>query len=172
MIFKRSGMWKDVRPTGMFAEFMHVWREAGHNRWRIAAIAAACTFGVFYLMAGQGGEAPKPLPKVTYITVFKPDRTDAEIEASNIANQKRKEAVEAIEARQDEKVRDIYKTLGRMSGMDVDAIVAKADAEKAAAEKARKAELDRMQAEALARQKAERQAAADGKPSSGNPVQR
>jgi len=134
--FKRSGIWKDVSPTGMVGDFVEVWKQAGHNRWRIAAVSAACTFGVFYLMTTQEGKGPHPPPKVTYISVLKAHRTDAQILADNLANQKNKEAWLREQARRDKDVRDMYKTIGRMSGMDVDKIAREADAEEAAKEKA------------------------------------
>lgn len=135
-LFKRSGYWKDVSPTGMIADFREVWRQAGQNRWRFALVSAACTFGVFYLMSTQEAEGPHPPPKVTYITVFPAHRTDAEIMASNIENQKVKEAWARRQAAADQEVRDIYKKLGRMSGMDVDKIAREADADEAARAKA------------------------------------
>jgi hypothetical protein len=157
-LFKRSGMWRDVRPTGMIADFREVWRQAGHNRWRFAIVAGACTFGVFYVMMQQEGSAPHLPPKVTYISVLPEHRTDAEIVASNIANQKRKEAFAKQQALRDADVRNLYKELGRFSGMDVDKIAREADAENAAA---KKAELD-----AIRKRRAEANAklAAEGKP--------
>jgi hypothetical protein len=134
--FKRSGYWKDVSPTGMVADFVTVWKQAGHNRWRFAAISAACTFAVFYLMSTQEGHAPHPPPKVTYISILKAHRTDAEIEAENVANQAAKEANAREWARRDKDVRDLYKAIGSMSGMDVDKIARDADAEDAAKAKA------------------------------------
>jgi len=133
-LFKRSGYWKDVSPTGMVADFVTVWKQAGQNRWRIAAVSAACTFGVFYLMSTQEAKGPHPPPKVTYISVLPEHRTDAEIVASNIEARKRKVAWATEQARRDKDVREIYKTIGRMSGMDVDKIAREADAEQAAAE--------------------------------------
>lgn len=147
-LFKRSGMWKDVSPSGMIADFREVWRQAGGNRWRFALVSAACTASVFYLMVQQGGHAPKPLPKVTYISVLPAHRSDAEIMASNIENQKRKEAIEKIQAKREAEVRNIYATIGRMSGMDVDRIMAQQDAEKAAEERAKAATFARDQAAA------------------------
>ncbi|WP_404480384.1 hypothetical protein [Novosphingobium sp. BL-52-GroH] len=142
-LFKRSGYWKDVSPTGMVGDFVEVWKQAGHNRWRIAAVSAACTFGVFYLMTTQEGKAPHLPPKVTYISVLKAHRTDAEIAAENAANQAAKEAWAREQARRDKDVREMYKTIGRMSGMDVDKMARDADAEDAAREKA---ERDRVEA--------------------------
>ncbi len=142
MLFsKRTGYWKDVSPTGMIADFRLVWQQAGHNRWRIAAVSAACTFAVFYLMAGQEASAPHPPPKVTWISTLPEGRSDKEILKENIANQKAKEAIALEQAKADAQVRELYKTLGRWSGMDVDKIAREADAEKAA-EKA--AELKRV----------------------------
>ncbi|WP_333605585.1 hypothetical protein [Novosphingobium sp.] len=135
-LFKRSGYWKDVNPRGMIADFMEVWKQAGHNRWRFAALAGACTFGVFYLMSTQEAKGPHPPPKVIYISTLPAHRTDAEIMAENIANQKRKDAWEAEQAKREEDVRNIYKTIGRMSGMDVDKIAREGDADRAAAARA------------------------------------
>lgn len=133
---KRSGYWQNVRPTGMFADFVAVWKQAGRNRWHIALMSAACTYGVFHVMSNQGGQAPHPPPKVTYITSWKADRTDKEIEASNIANQKVKDVLEAEQAVRDEKAKDIYRAIGRMSGMDVEKIEREAKAEREAEAKA------------------------------------
>ncbi len=137
-LFKRSGYWKDVSPTGMIAEFKAVWKQAGHNRWRIAAVSAACTFSVFYLMFQQEAKGPHPPPKVVYITTLPAHRTEAEIIASNVENQKRKEAVSRILSEREEEVRDLYKAIGRASGMDVEQIAREAEAERAAEEAARR----------------------------------
>ena len=117
---KRTGYWKDVNPVGMIADFRAVWKQAGHNRWRIAAVSTACTFGVFYLMVNQEAKGPHLPPKVTYITVLPEHRSDAEIMDSNLANQQRKD------------VREMYKVIGRYSGMDVDKIAREAEADDAA----------------------------------------
>lgn len=153
-------MWRDVSPTGMIADFREVWRQAGQNRWRFAIVAGACTFGVFYVMTQQEASAPHLPPKVTYITVLPEHRTDAEIEASNIANQKRKEALAREQALRDTDVRNLYKQIGRWSGMDVDKIAREADAENAAA---KKAELEAIRKR---REVANAKLAAEGKPTS------
>lgn len=135
-LFKRSGYWQHVRPTGMIADFREVWKQAGSNRWRIAALAAACTFGVFYLMTQQGGSAPHPPPEVTYITSWRADRSIEEIRASNLRNQQIKDVLAAEQAVRDEEVKGIYRTLGEISGMDVKKIEAEAAVERKAEEKA------------------------------------
>lgn len=134
--FKRSGMWRDVSPTGMFADFASVWKQAGHNRWRIAFASAACTIGLFSLWWQEEEVGPRQPPEVTYITTFAPGRSDAQIMKSNIANQKLQNELAAEQAQRDEKVQDIYKTIGRLSGMDVDKIEQDAEAERAPEEKA------------------------------------
>lgn len=145
MLFsKRTGYWQDVSPTGMFADFRMVWKQAGHNRWRIAAVSGACTFAIFYLMMGQEASAPHPPPKVTYISTLPEHRSDAEILKDNIANQKAKEALAREQAKRDADVREIYKTLGRWSGMDVDKIAREAEAEQKAEEKRHFQEVGRV----------------------------
>lgn len=139
-LLKRSGYWKDVSPTGMLADFKAVWKQAGHNRWRIAAVSAACTFGVFYVMFDQEAKGPQPPLKVTYISTLPAHRSETDIIASNVANQKRKEEVDRILAQRDDEVRNIYKAIGRASGMDVDAIARQAEAERAAEEAAKRGE--------------------------------
>ncbi|WP_198046033.1 hypothetical protein [Novosphingobium aquimarinum] len=143
-------MWRDVNPRGMIADFREVWNQAGRNRWRIFALSGACTFGVFYVMYQQEGRAPHLPPKVEYISVLPEHRTDAEIIASNIANQKRKEAMALEQARRDQDVRAIYKELGRWSGMDVDKIAREADAEEAARKQAELEKIRKFRAEAEA----------------------
>ena len=149
-MFKRSGMWTDVKPTGMIADFREVWRQARQHRWRFAIVAAACTAGVFYVMMQQEGSAPHLPPKVTYISVLPEHRSDAEIMASNIENQKRKEAFALDQARRDVDVRNLYRQLGSWSGMDVDKIAREADAEAAAAKKAELDAIRKRRAEANA----------------------
>lgn len=157
-MFKRSGMWNDVSPTGMIADFREVWRQAGQNRWRFAVVAAACTAGVFTVMMQQEASAPHLPPKVTYISVLPSHRTDAEIMASNLANQKSKEAFAREQAKRNEDVRNLYKTLGRVSGMDVDKIAREADAEAAAEKKAELDAIRKRRAEANAALAAQKQA--------------
>lgn len=84
---------------------------------------------------------PPKSPEVTYITTYAPGRTDAEIIASNRRNQERKEALAAEQAEREEFRREIYRSLGRATGMDVEQIEREAAAERAreqAAEAARR----------------------------------
>jgi hypothetical protein len=119
-------------------DFVAVFRDAGTNRWRIA-LAASCTALTFSMLTREEHRIPQRLPYITYINSWRDGRSDAEIKASNVANQKMKEK-EAAEAERDaQETRDLYKALGRASGMDVDAIEAKAKADEATAAAAKAA---------------------------------
>ncbi len=140
-------VYRNASPTGALGDFVTVFKGAGSKRWPIAALAALTTFGVFSIMAGESWRKAPAKPEITWITTFAPGRSEAEIVASNIANQKRNDALAAEQAKREADVRDIYRRLGRASGMDVDKLAAEGDAERAAAEAKRKAD----QAEARAR---------------------
>lgn len=149
-LVRPSTYWRRVNPAGALSDFREVYRQAGRNRWRFAAVSAAATFGLFAMMWQEEVRGPPPRPTVTLITSWPADRTDAEIIESNVAHQKWKDALLAEQARRDEEVRQIYKALGRASGMDVDAIEKKAQAERAAEEKARAAARPPQASEAAA----------------------
>lgn len=133
-----SNFWRHANPGGAIADFREVYRQAGKNRWRFAALAALATLGVFSVMFQEGAKGPPHPPKIIWITSFEPGRSDAQIAAENKENQKLKDELAAEQARRDEEVRQVYVRLGRMSGMDVDAIEAKARAEREAEEAAKR----------------------------------
>jgi hypothetical protein len=139
-LIRPSSYWRDVSPRGAVADLVTVFRQAGENRWRIGIMSAVCTVAVFSVMIQEGGRgAPRP-PSITYITSFRPDRSNAEIVASNIANQKRKERLAADLAKREEEVRNIYRTIGKYSGMDVETIEKQAAADRAVEARATAAE--------------------------------
>lgn len=139
-LFKRSSMWRDVSPGGAIADLITVFKQAGPNRWRFAVLAMIPPLFFFWTFAREEHRIDPPKPRITYITTFRPDRTDAEIAASNRANQIYQNKLRAEQEKREEEVREIYKKLGRMTGMDVDAIEAKAKAERAAEAAAKKAQ--------------------------------
>lgn len=102
------------------------------HRFKIMAASAVVTVGLFSVMWQEGAAGLPHPPKITYIESFAPNRSEAEIVAGNIAATRVARAAEAEQAASAERVRQIYKTLGRVSGMDVDAIEAKAKADDAA----------------------------------------
>ena len=133
-----------LNPVGGLRDFAHEFTRPTPYRWPIIAVSAAITVGIFSVMWQEEVKGLPPRPELTYITSWRADRSDAEIIAGNIANQQRKDAEAAAEAQRQADIRDMYKTLGRMSGMDVDRIEREAAADRAAEAKAaatRQAEL-------------------------------
>ena len=119
-------------PLNALGDLGHELATPYPHRFKIMAAAAAVTVGIFSVMWQEGGAGlPRP-PKITYVESYLPGRTDAEIVAGNIAATKAARAAAAEEAASAERVRQMYKTLGRVSGMDVDEIEAKAEAEREA----------------------------------------
>lgn len=131
----KPSFWRSVQPVGAAADFGAVWRQAGVRRWPFVAAALCATLGVFYVIVQESWKAPPARPSVVYINSWTADRSDAEIAAEIAENQKLQDRLAAEQAVREAKVKEIYRTLGRASGMDVAAIEAKAKAD-AAAEKA------------------------------------
>lgn len=130
-------MWREASPRGAIADLRTVYQQAGKNRWRIAILAALTTFGVFSVMVGQSWTKQRALPEITYINSWPEDRTAAETKAFIEENQRRKEERAVLQARAEAEAKAFWKALGRASGMDVEAIEAKAEADRKAAEAAR-----------------------------------
>jgi hypothetical protein len=95
-----------------------------HVRIRIGvlAIAALMTLGLLYQFTRERVRIPSRAPEVTFISTFETGRSDAQIEASNRANQKLQDALRAEQARREEKAKEAYRSLGRATGIDVDAM--------------------------------------------------
>ncbi|OBV10557.1 hypothetical protein [Erythrobacter dokdonensis] len=123
-------------PVPGFADFWNEIRRPNPYRWPILALSVMPVAGILYWAMGTTVYGEPERPKVTYITTFDPARTEAEIIDSNRANQEVKELREAEEARIAERKRELYKALGAATGMDVEEIERKAEAERAAEEAA------------------------------------
>ncbi|HTN14065.1 MAG TPA: hypothetical protein VL094_04595 [Sphingomonadaceae bacterium] len=134
--------WHNVNPTGAVRDFAHVWR-GNPYRWRVLAISIAASVGMLSLFIPKSERIVPRLPEVTYITTFAPGRSDAQIEASNIANQKKQDVIRARLAEQEEYRKNLYRQLGRMTGVDVDKMEREIKEEQAAEEAAAKAEAAR-----------------------------
>jgi hypothetical protein len=139
-----SSYWRKVNPVGAIADFREVYRQAGSNRWRFAAAAAAMTFAVFAVMWQEEVRGPPPGPTVTIIKSWRADRSIAEIRRTNLENQAKKERLAAEQAVRDEEIRNIYRSVGRASGMDVDTIEKQAAADRAAEAAAKAAALKKI----------------------------
>ncbi len=150
------GFWKDVSPKAAFSDFRGEW---GNNpyRWRVLAVSIAATAGVMILAIPPDERVePRPLP-VTYITTFEDGRTKAEILASNLANQKRKEERQALLEKREELRKSLYRELGRATGLDVDAMEKEIAEQEAAEEAERQEQLDALQARREAQAETTRQ---------------
>ncbi|HUQ14334.1 MAG TPA: hypothetical protein VM055_08680 [Novosphingobium sp.] len=128
-----------INPIRALGDLGHELARPVPHRWPLMGVAAAATFAVFSVMFQEGfAGMPRP-PEVIYIESWREGRSDAEIIAGNIAATQARKVREAEEAASAERVRQMYKALGRASGMDVDAIEARARAERAAEAKAKAA---------------------------------
>ncbi|OCC22435.1 hypothetical protein MB02_16870 [Croceicoccus estronivorus] len=124
--------WRKISPSRAVRDFAHEFMRPTPYRWPIIGASALATFTIFSVMWQEEAVGPPPRPEITYITTFAPGRSDKEIAASNLANQKVQDKLAAEQAERDERVKGIYRTLGRISGMDVDKIERDAEAERAA----------------------------------------
>lgn len=128
------GYLRRFSPRGGVDDFLTHWRQPTPYRWQILALSVALTFTVMVLFVPENQAKAPERPHVTYITTFEPGRTDAEIAASNQANQARQDRIEAELAAAEERKKQMYRDLGRATGVDVDAMERRL-AEQRAAEK-------------------------------------
>lgn len=126
-------------PTGGIVDFWNEIRRPTPYRWPILAVSILCSGSLLYMFTRESVLVPPEPPKVSFISTFREGRSDAEIIASNIENQKRKERREAEQAKLDEEVKAAYRALGRATGLDVDAMERKIAADKLAEERAAEA---------------------------------
>lgn len=147
-------------PTTGIADFWNEFRRPNPYRWPILFVSALPVAGMLYwgTQSTQYGEPERP--KIEYITSLDAARSDAEIAAENAANQEVKELRAAEEARIAEQKRNLYKSLGKAAGMDVEAIEREAAAERAAEE-----------AKAAREREAFAKAAAGARPAASSPSQ-
>lgn len=129
---KSTGMMADVDLGGFIGDFLTVFRNTGPNRWRFAALAAVPPVAIFTVFMHEEARGKPPRPEIIYISSWRGDRSLAEIERSNIANQRIKDRIAALEQKRADDEQKMYMTLGRATGIDVDAMKRRADAEKAA----------------------------------------
>lgn len=129
--------WSDISPTGAASDLLQVWRENPH-RWQVLAVASAMTFILMWVFVPESQRVEPRRPTVTYITSWSADRTEEEIIASNLANQQLQDRLDAEAAAREERRKELYRALGRATGLDVDAMEREI-AEEEAAEAARAA---------------------------------
>lgn len=121
-------------PTTGLADMWEYFRRPQPHRW---PILAASTLPIILIIAWANSEevlVPPERPNVTYISTLAPDRSDEEILASNIANQRKQDELRDRLDELEERKRAMYRALGEASGMDVAAMERQAEAERARAE--------------------------------------
>lgn len=136
-------------PANGIADFWNEVRRPQPYRWPILFVSILPAAGMIWWGANSTQYGEPERPTIEYITTLDPARTDAEIEAEIRANQEIKDLRAAEEARIAEEKRELYKSLGRAAGMDVEEIERKAEAERAA----EKAAADKRRAEMQAKAK-------------------
>ncbi|MCB5426618.1 hypothetical protein H0274_15255 [Altererythrobacter sp. CC-YST694] len=133
--------WHNVSPTGAVKDFAHLWRNNPH-RWPVLAVSIAGSVGLMAIIIPKSERIIPRQPEVTYITTYAAGRSDAEILASNLANQKKQDVLRAQEAEREEYRKNLYRQLGRMTGVDVDKMEREIKQEQAAEEAAIKAKAE------------------------------
>jgi hypothetical protein len=123
-------------PRGGIEDFLSYWRQPTPYRWQILGASVALTFTIMVLFIPESQRKAPERPHVTYISTFAPDRTDEEIIASNRENQVRQDELRAQREALEERKKEMYRNLGRATGIDVDAMQERIDREQAEAEAA------------------------------------
>ena len=103
-----------------FADLWDYVREPRPYRWTLLAVSFAIPATGLALLSRESHFRPPDAPEVTYISTFAEGRSEEEIRQSNIANQQRKDALEAERAELEKRKIEAYKSLGRATGLDVD----------------------------------------------------
>ena len=112
--------WRQISPRRAVADFAQEWRQPNPYRWRILGVSVAATFALMVVMIPDSERVEPRPPEVTWITTFRPDRTEEEIIASNIENQKRKDRLAAEAAARAEQRKRNARALGQAMGFDVE----------------------------------------------------
>ena len=131
-----KGFFRRISPKRAVTDFADHWQQPTPHRWGFLGVAMASTFAVFMLVVNKSEPIVPAKPEIIYIATWEDGRTDAEIIASNCSNQLLKNELEAKLAERAELRKELYKALGRATFVDVDAIEAEAEAERAAQEAA------------------------------------
>jgi hypothetical protein len=112
--------WRQISPRGAVGDFVHEWQRPNPYRWRVLGVSVAATFALMVIMIPDSERIEPRAPKITWITTFEPGRSDADIVASNLENQKRKDQLAAERAERAERKREAARALARASGFDPD----------------------------------------------------
>lgn len=128
-----KGFFRRVSPRKAITDFHDQWKQPTPHRWQILGVAMAATFCVFMLFIPDSQRGEIAPPDVMYISTFEDGRSEAEIIATNCANQRLKDELQAILEANEERRKEMYEALGRATFIDVDAMKEEIEAEQAAA---------------------------------------
>ena len=109
-------------PSGGITDFWQEIRRPTPYRWPMLGLSLLCTFALLFWVTKERVLVPPEPPKVSFISTFAQGRSEAEIVASNITNQKRKERLAVAQAEREAEAKSAYRALGRATGLDVDAM--------------------------------------------------
>ena len=104
------------------AVLLALYAEKVRLRFGVLLVAGLLTTTLLYQLTRERVRIPPRPPEVTYISTFEPGRSDTDIEATNLANQKLQDRLRVEQAEREEKAKDAYRALGRATGIDVDAM--------------------------------------------------
>jgi hypothetical protein len=111
---------KNVSPIDGIGSFIDYWKQPTPYRWQILGLSVALTFTMLVLFVPKTERAPPEKMQVTWINSWPEGRSEKEIVASNLANQKKKDEAAALEQERIAFRKEFYRKLARASGMDPD----------------------------------------------------
>ena len=100
-------------------------------RWAIIVVSCLPVAVILLWAGSETVLAPLERPSVTYITTLDQNRSDEEILQSNIENQLLKDERNARAEEVSERKRALYRALGAASGMNVEVMEERAEADRA-----------------------------------------
>ena len=133
-----------LNPAPGLRDFWTEFSRPNPHRWPVLGVSIALTFTIFYVVTRERAVGLPSPPEVIYISTFEDGRSQEDIVASNIENQTRKEALAKREEERLEVRRELYRQLGKATGLDTDEMERKIredEAREKAAEAKRRKEL-------------------------------
>ncbi len=115
------GFFRDISPIRAVGDLKTYWFDQQDHKWRFLLASLAATTTIFAAFFSESGfEVEWKRPEVTWVTSFEPGRSDSEIAAENVANQERKEKLEAERLAREEERKAQYRRLAEQFGMDTE----------------------------------------------------
>jgi hypothetical protein len=115
------GFLRDISPIRAAADIKAYWFDQQQHKWRFLALSFASTFAIFGAFFSESGfEVQWKRPEITWVSSFEAGRSDAQIAQENIANQERKEKLEAERVAREEERKAQFRRLAEQLGMDTE----------------------------------------------------